>query len=71
MKPRPMKHASACLGLLAIAATAGAVNEALAQPLSVTYEDVTKLLGRLAPSWAGDQKSVDALLAEKGMGMNA
>ncbi len=71
MKPRSMKHASACLGLLAIAATAGAVNEALAQPLPVTYEDVTKFLGRLAPSWAGDQKSVDALLAEKGMRMNA
>ena len=71
MKPRSMKHASACLGLLAIAATAGAVNEALAQPLPVTYEDVTKFLGRLAPSWAGDQKSVDALLAAKGMRMNA
>ena len=71
MKPRSMKHASACLGLLAIAATAGAVNEARAQPLPVTYDDVTKFLGRLAPSWAGDQKSVDALLAEKGMRMNA
>ncbi len=45
MKPRSMKHASACLGLLAIAAWAGAVGEALAQPLPVTYEDVTKFPG--------------------------
>ena len=71
MKPRSMKHASAFLGLLAIAATAGSVEEALAQPLPVTYEDVSKFLGRLAPSWAGDQKSVNALLADKGMRLSA
>jgi murein L,D-transpeptidase YafK len=66
-----MKRAIAFLGLLAIAAWAGAVEQARAQSLPVSYEDVTKFLGRLAPSWAGDQKSIDALLAEKGMRMSA
>jgi murein L,D-transpeptidase YafK len=71
MKPRSMKHASAFLGLLAIAATAGTVDEARAQSLPVTLDGVSKFLGRLAPSWGEDQKSVDALLAEKGMRLSA
>jgi murein L,D-transpeptidase YafK len=66
-----MKHASAFLGLLAIAATASAVEEARAQSLPVTLEGVSKFLGRLAPSWAENQKSVDVLLAEKGMRLSA
>jgi murein L,D-transpeptidase YafK len=71
LTPRFMKHASAFLGLLAIAATASAVEEARAQSLPVTLEGVSKFLGRLAPSWAENQKSVDVLLAEKGMRLSA
>jgi len=66
-----MKHASAFLGLLAIAATASAVEQARAQSLPVTLDGVSKFLGRLAPSWGEDQKSIDALLAEKGMRLSA
>ena len=68
MKPRSMKHASAFLGLLAIAATANVAEEALAQSLPVTF---SKLVDRLTPSWMENQKSTSALLAEKGMRLSA
>jgi murein L,D-transpeptidase YafK len=71
MRPRSMKRASAFLGLLAIAATASAVDEALAQSLPVTFEDISKFVDRLTPSLGESQKSVAALLAEKGMRLNA
>ncbi len=70
MKPRSMKRASAFLGLLAIAATASVAEEALAQSLPVSFEDISKFVDRLTPS-LGDQKSVGALLAEKGMRLSA
>ena len=71
MKPRSMKRASAFLGLLAIAATASAVDKAQAQSLPVSFEDITKFVDRLTPSLGENQKSVGALLAEKGMRLNA
>jgi murein L,D-transpeptidase YafK len=71
MKLRSTKHASAFLGILAIAATAVVVEGALAQSLPVTYEDITKLVDRLTPSLSENQKSVGALLAEKGMRLSA
>ncbi len=74
MKPRSMKRASAFLGLLAIAATASAVDKALAQSLPVSFEGISKLLDRLTPSLSENhenQKSVGALLAEKGMRLSA
>jgi murein L,D-transpeptidase YafK len=66
-----MKRASAFLGLLAIAATASAADEALAQSLPVSFEDISKFVDRLTPSLTETQKSVSALLAEKGMRLNA
>ncbi len=74
MKPRSMKRASALLGLLAIAATASAVEEAQAQSLPVSFEGISKLVDRLTPSLSENrenQKSVGALLAEKGMRLSA
>jgi murein L,D-transpeptidase YafK len=74
MKPRSMKHLSAFLGLLAIATTACAVEEALAQSLPVTFGDISKLVDRLTPSLSENhenQKSVGALLADKGMRLSA
>ena len=74
MKPRSMKRASAFLGLLAIAATASAVDKAQAQSLPVSFEGISKLVDRLTPSLSENrenQKSVGALLAEKGMRLSA
>jgi murein L,D-transpeptidase YafK len=66
-----MKHASAFLGLLAIAATASAAEEALAQSLPAIFEDISKFVDRLTPNTSENQKSVGALLAEKGMRLSA
>ncbi|MFZ1107193.1 MAG: L,D-transpeptidase family protein [Rhodomicrobium sp.] len=71
MKPRSMKRVSAFLGLLAIAATASAVDEALAQSLPVIFEDISRFVDRLTPNTSENQKSVGALLAEKQMRLNA